>query len=134
MINLRKNQHGNVVGISVRGKTFNLNRELCSLLDLEERELFKKISETKKDIELLTTSLSKAEISSESTMMETSITFTKENLINLESIKLIKNLSNLPDEQAELLIEIINDFLFNINESIKQRTELTATMTNKIAA
>lgn len=134
MINLRKNEHGNVVGISVRGKTFNLNRELCSLLDLEERELFKKINETKKDIELLTTSLSKTKITSESTMMETSITFTKENLINLESIKLIKNLSSLPDKQAELLIEIINDFLFNINESIKQRTELTATMTNKIAA
>lgn len=133
MINLIKNNK-HVVGISVRGKKFNLNRELCSLLEQEEKEVFEKLKKTKSDLDNLSKSLSNIEINSNGELITCSLSVSKSNEIKLNKLEFISSIKDLDTESKESLELILNDFLKSINKAIKQKNEIAASLTRKIAA
>lgn len=133
MINLLKNKH-TVVGISVRGKKFNLNRELCLLLEAEERELLKKIKNAKDELMNLKKVLNDSVISSEGERIKSNISFEESGNIQLHDLTFINALSHLDQEQQFLLKEIIQDFLNGVNKAIEDRNKIASNLTKKIAA
>lgn len=134
MINLLKDKSSKVVGISINGKKFQLGRELCQLLEQEEKVMFEKIENKKKQIKDLERQLKDAVFKAEADKTYAELSFTSDGQINLKSIHFINKYKALGEVEKELLREVLEDFLLVINKTIESRNELSNTAVKKLAA
>jgi len=121
MLKTLRDTNNRVVGIVINNKKYSLPKEVCLALGNEESLAIKKAKEASAGINEIKSSLAKEYFQGFSRNMNIEVQFDSDNQINFMTGKIdfVGSFSNLNEEQRRFALEVIEAFIFSLNNAIE---------------
>ena len=119
---VKNNKTNRIIGISINGKRFSVNRDVCLALSLEEELLKRKVKEIKTEIKSIKTSLTEKQYVGNSELFKFSLKFDQDGLI--DGAKSLVNFVNdhTQDERSQV-IGLLESFIDAFNDAQRKRVQ-----------
>jgi hypothetical protein len=116
-----------VVGLSINGKNFMLDKQICHALTLEETRMQNQLGKAREDIYQVKSVLDSKFFLGESDLLNISVRFNEKGEVDVKSAQVEFKTGSTCEEKNAEYIALLESFLCALNVSIrKQKSELEA--------
>lgn len=122
---IRNSNTNRVVGILVNGKRYSLGKDICHALGLEEELMCRKSKELRDETLRIKDEIEEREFLGEALSLKVKIRFNSNNTIN-GSESIVDFTNDIPKEDRDFALGILEDFVDALNEAQERRTKLLA--------